>query len=355
MANMNEDLILRSPDMSTDDADNGSEDNDEAAVISGASVLRFSVSFVTQGRHRFYTLTVPSDVLARTCVVSSREEDPIRGFQRLLDKDRAKQIADYIDTGLGTIPNSIVLSAQPEADLQIIGKGKTLQFRDTPKAFLVLDGQHRVYGFSLAHTSLRVPVVVYNGLNRKDESRLFIDINTKQRPVPNELLLDIKNLAEYETDTEAFLRSVYDLFNTDPASPLLGLLSPAEKASGKLSRVTFNAAVKPLVEVFADNEAEDIYSALACYLRAFLISLEDIKASGVITNPIVFRAIMLLFTDVAQRVQLRYGKSYTVDNFSEVLGPVVAQLKATRFKTPGSSAKALYTDLVKVLRSGFTL
>src|SRR5207248_1145328 len=150
-------------------------------------------------KHRFYTLTAPSDILAKTCFVSTRYDDPKEGFQRLLDKNRAQQIADYIDEGFGSIPNSIVLSAQPEAELKVIGRGKTIEFKDTPKAFLILDGQHRVYGFALAKTTLRVPVVVYNDLSRKDESRLFIDINTKQRPVPNELLLDIKKLAEYES------------------------------------------------------------------------------------------------------------------------------------------------------------
>src|SRR5579863_5983504 len=180
--------------------------------------LRYSVSLVTQGRHRFYTLTMPSDVLAKTCFVSNRYDDPDQGFQRLLDKKRAEEIAAYIDTGFGTIPSSIVLSAQPDAELRVIGKGKTIEFRDTRKAFLVLDGQHRVYGFSLAKTALRVPVVIYNGLSRKDESRLFIDINTKQRPVPNELLLDIKKLAEYESDVEKRLGEVFDLFKDRPDS-----------------------------------------------------------------------------------------------------------------------------------------
>ena len=36
--------------------------------------LRYSVSLVRQGNHSFYTLTMPSDVLARTCVVSTRKE-----------------------------------------------------------------------------------------------------------------------------------------------------------------------------------------------------------------------------------------------------------------------------------------
>ena len=166
--------------------------------------LRYSVSLVSQGKHRFYTLTMPSDVLANTCFVSTREEDPKKGFQRLLDEKRAQQIADYIDLGFGTIPTSIVLSAQASANLKIIGSGKTLEFTEHPKAFLILDGQHRVFGFSLAKTALRVPVVIYNNLTPRDESRLFIDINTKQRPVPNELLLDIKRLAEYQSEVEQF-------------------------------------------------------------------------------------------------------------------------------------------------------
>jgi hypothetical protein len=144
--------------------------------------LRFSVSLVTQGSHRSYTLTMPSEVLGRTCFVTTRSEDPKQGFQRVLDADRAQQIADYIDSGFGTIPSSIVLSAQPDAALKAVGAGKTIELADTPKAFLVLDGQHRVYGFSLAKTSLRVPVVIYNGLSRQDETRLFIDMRNIPSP-----------------------------------------------------------------------------------------------------------------------------------------------------------------------------
>jgi DGQHR domain-containing protein len=179
--------------------------------------LRYSVSLVRQGNHTFYTLTLPSDVLARTCVVSTRKEDPKKGFQRVLDHRRAQDIANYIDQHQGSIPNSIVLSAQPAANLKVLGRGKTLEFEDTPGAFLILDGQHRVFGFALSksETPLRVPVVIYNNLSRTDESRLFIDINTKQRPVPSQLLLDIKQLAEIESEAETTLREIFDRFNDD--------------------------------------------------------------------------------------------------------------------------------------------
>ena len=320
-----------------------------------SDILRYSVSLVTQGKHRFYTLTMPSDILANTCFVSTRDEDPKDGFQRLLDRNRAQQIADYIDKGFGSIPSSIVLSAQPDAELKVIGKGKTIEFKSTPKSFLILDGQHRVYGFSLAKTALRVPVVVYNQLSRKDESRLFIDINTKQRPVPNELLLDIKKLAEYESDVEHLLGKVFDLFNTDIQSPLLGLMSAAERAGGRISRVTFNTALKKLIPIFGESGADEIYEALAAYLSAFIAAADGIDAPDVITKPQVFRAVLLLFTEVGQRVKDKYGKAYEVQNFSEILQPMFTRVKASALQKPGTSYKELHDYLSRALRTSFTL
>lgn len=317
--------------------------------------LRYSSSLVTQGTHRFYTLTMPSDVLARTCFVTRRDEDPQQGFQRVLDKGRAQQIADYIDSGFGTIPNSIVLSAQPEAHLRALGRAKTIEFNDTNRAFLVLDGQHRVYGFSLAHTPLRVPVVIYNGLTRQDETRLFIDINTKQRPVPNELLLDIKRQAAYENDQEALLGTVFDYFADRPDSPLLGLMSAATRSGGKISRVTFYSAFKPLIAVFSDLDADGIYSAVRAYLRAFLAGVAERKLEVDITNPTVFRAIMMLFPEVARLVKDRYAAEYTDSHFADVMSALIPRLRSAQFRKPGSSPRALFDTLLKALRSGFTL
>ncbi|MBK8172734.1 MAG: DGQHR domain-containing protein [Sandaracinaceae bacterium] len=128
--------------------------------------LTYSVSLVTQGNHKFYTLSMPSEVLAQCSTVDTREDDPIRGFQRRLDEKRADEIAEYIDEGLGTIPSSIVLSAQAGAELTYKRERRSITFRVTPSSFLILDGQHRVFGFSKAKKTLRVPVVIYNNLTR---------------------------------------------------------------------------------------------------------------------------------------------------------------------------------------------
>ncbi|WP_074405802.1 DGQHR domain-containing protein [Aquimarina megaterium] len=315
---------------------------------------KYSISLVSQGDHRFYTLTIPSEVLAKTCFVSTRDDNPTDGFQRLLDEKRAQSIADYIDNGMGTIPTAIVLSAQNEAELEIISKGKTVKFKEHPKAFLVLDGQHRVYGFSKAKSSVRVPVVIYNGLNRRDESRIFIDINTQQKPVPNELLFDIKNLAEYETDLEQQLREIFDLFHSDSQSSLLGLTSPAKKSRIKISRVTFNSSFKPITKNFGNKDAYEIYEICNSYISSFIKGMRVHDIEGSITNSTVFRAIIAIFPHVAQRTKDRYS-NYTQDAFSEILSPLFSKIKVTKITSPGSSYKDLAGYLIECMKTDFTL
>jgi DGQHR domain-containing protein len=317
--------------------------------------VRYSMSLLTQGNHRFYTLTMPSEVLAKCCFATNREEDPIEGFQRVLDAKRAQEIADYMDLGFGTIPNSIVLSAQPEANLQDIAKGKTLEFTFSPHSFLIIDGQHRVFGFSKARTKLRVPVVIYNGLTKQQESRLFMDINTKQRPVPNELLLDIKKLADAESDQEAILRELFDLFNSDNESPLIGLMSSSARANGKLSRVTFNAAVKPVLSSFATTSSSVIYPALRSYVRVFYKGLNALGVRDSIVNATVFRSIFEVFPEVAQRVVDRHGPAFKDESFDDILTNLFGRVKAAAFTKPPKSHKDLASDFSKALKSGFII
>ncbi len=317
--------------------------------------LRYSVSLVKQGQRQFYTLTMPSEVLARTCTVTTRKEDKLQGFQRSLDEKRAQEIADYIDNELGTIPNSIVLSAQEEADLKIVGRGKTLEFNDTPSAFLVLDGQHRVFGFSKAKTSLRVPVVIYNGLSRTEEVRLFIDINTKQKPVPPQLLLDIKKLAETESQTEEVLRAVFDYFDVEDDSVLLGFTSPSEAARNKITRVTFNQAVKPLLSLFPGKENYEIYKILNAYLSAAAAEISKKSTSPLLMKPVVFRAFIGFFRPVAQRVVDRYGSNYSAKNFQSIIEPVFSNMQIKRIEKPGTSWSTLSKYLESRLVSKLTL
>jgi DGQHR domain-containing protein len=315
-----------------------------------------SVSLVRQGKHRFYSLTLPSDILAKCCFVISRDEDPIEGFQRELDEKRATEIAQYIDLGLGTIPSSIVLSAQPTANLEYDSKRKTVSFNIDKKSFLIIDGQHRVFGFIKAKTSLRVPVVIYSGLSKRDETRLFIDINSKQKGVPPELLLDIKRLAEYETNDEQFLRDVFDSFNSEPDSVLLGKLSPAAKSTGKISRNVFNRALKPLLNILGSKDAFDAYQIMNAYYLAFTSAvLEPLSLQKKLTSPTLFQAVSAFMPKVASRLKDRFGSIYNADNFYAVLESMEGKVKKSSIEGAGQAYKPLVKHFEDALTSDFQL
>lgn len=280
----------------------------------------------------------------------------MKGFQRELDEKRAKEIAAYIDSGLGTIPSSIVLSAQQEANLEYDRVRKSLSFDAVRKAFLIIDGQHRVYGFMHAKKAFRVPVIIYSGLSRRDETRLFIDINSKQKGVPAELLLDIKKLAEYEKDEDELLREIFDSFLHEPTSALYGKLSPSSKVAGKISRSVFNASLKPLVRIFGGKTPAELYDILNAYLTAFAEGvLKRHQLQALITNPIFFRAVCAFFLIVAPKVKDRFGAVYTPDNFFFFLEQVGENIKASRLRGTGSAYKPIVGSLEEALKGSFQL
>ncbi|PSM30737.1 DGQHR domain-containing protein, partial [Haliangium sp. UPWRP_2] len=143
-----------------------------------------------------------------------RSENPTEGFQRRLSESRADELAEYLNTEANSIPINIVLSAQPDAEFTYIRENKAVSFKRVAGAFIILDGQHRMWGYRKCSARHRVPVAIYEGLARPDEARLFVDINTKHQGVPKALILDVKGLAGSESEDEQLLRELFDKLNT---------------------------------------------------------------------------------------------------------------------------------------------
>lgn len=229
-----------------------------------------------------------------------------------------------------------------------------MSFEISPNSFLILDGQHRTYGFKLAETKIRVPVIIYDGLSRQDESRLFIDINSKQRGVPSELLLDIKKQADYENTEEQLFRDVFDKMSADASSPLFGRLSPSKRVKSKISRVTFNAALKSIYPALATRNSSDIQSILSEYLAS--VRDQIIRNGGdeeILLNSITFRAIVAFFIQAARRVKDRFGPEYTVENFDTVLAPLFDNIQIS--KLSGTSQAKILDYLDKHFKGEFQL
>ncbi len=163
------------------------------------------------------------------------------------------------------------------------------------------------------------------------------------------LLLDIKRLASYENSNEKFMGELFDEFNTNPDSVLAGWLSAAEKQKGKISRVTFNTAIRPALGRFSQKDVESVFPALNNYLIASRQHLADKKAENVLSDPTVFKALLDIFPRIARVVLDRKGQSYNHSDFFDAMEPMFRHTRRATFENPGTSYKALSERLLKKL------
>lgn len=275
---------------------------------------------LAQNDHRFYFATIPIDDLFPYSFVARRDEDPVSGFQRTLTESRATDIAKYLASGKGSIPSNIVLSAQASANLSYSSDNKSITYVREPRAFLVLDGQHRLWGYQKCTIRHRVPVAIYEGLSRAVEAKLFIDINTNQRGVPAALLLDIKHVAAMESVKEGELRQLFNQLNQDPKSALAGKLSASKSVSGRVSRVTFNRALGSALDggVLADTDHENRYGLVRNFINAFDAELQDKR---LLTRAAYFEAMFDVFDEIV-RSALGAHRDVKQASLQEVVRPL---------------------------------
>lgn len=296
---------------------------------------------LTQNKHRFYFSTIPVEDLFPNCFVARREEDPQMGFQRTLTESRADDIAKYLAEGVGSIPSNIVLSAQNEALLQYNSRAKTISFVRVPRAFLVLDGQHRLWGYGKCAVKHRVPVAIYERLSRAEEAKLFIDINTNQRGVPAALLLDIKQLAAIESEKESLLRTLFDRLGSDSQSALSGNLSAAKSTPHKISRVAFNRALGAALnsEVVRPLQGEDLYKLVRNYINAFDAELVQ---KNTLTKAGYFEGIFEMFDEVVRATMSSHNNAK-----QRSLQDTIRPITKLDFSGRGKLSKKGYTELMQ--------
>lgn len=315
---------------------------------SETELVSYSAVPLEQNEQRFYFTTIPVSSLFPYCFVARRNEDPKTGFQRRLNHNRAEDIANYLHDGLGSIPTNIVLSAQPEASVEYNGRSKIISYSKMPGAFLVLDGQHRLWGYEICRekygSDLRIPVSIYIGLTRGAEARLFIDINTTQIGVPSALLLDIKQVAEIESSSEQLLRGIFDDLNSDESSPLRKQLSPSKSVTGKISRVTFNKALLPVIRanVWSNTSKKSQYQLLLNYLIAVSQVLDD---NGILLRAAFFESICEVFEDVIQTSIAKNGDA-KMDSIKDVLEPL-SSVDFMRIAEKSRPTKSTYLEAIK--------
>lgn len=263
----------------------------------------------------------PSEIFPYTRV-SRVDEDAEAGFQRALEPHRVKRIAEYINEGK-VVPGAIILSAQDSSKISFDEATGKIQFPSESGFFLVIDGQHRLYGSLKAETEfnseLKVPVCILANLTHAEEVQYFIDINGNQKGVTKTLRIELTKFLVEEESIDAIRLRLFEELNSDPESPLFGHLSATRRSIGVISHVPFKAALDrvldkdPLKKFEFDKKKKLINN----FLSGVVNNLQEIEQEKKIYQSAFFQAIFRVF-EKACEIALMYHRNYSEKSFESI-------------------------------------
>lgn len=158
------------------------------------------------------------DALLQSCYISRRRRsEPDLGYQRTLNEKRMLNIQDNIQKREGlTFPNSILIYA-PKLTDNILPKHEcpqrvTIHFPTSYCSCRIIDGQHRLMGFSNTSEDIieqsYLPVIALPEIDKTKEFKTFIDINSKQQKMDNNLILHLKSDFEWPKESKEYQEKI---------------------------------------------------------------------------------------------------------------------------------------------------
>lgn len=187
-----------------------------------------SASKVRQGSLVLYTTSMKVRDLVSEGFYSVETLDPEnlndKGYQRLLNKARAKKLADYIVKGQDTqdsfLPTSVFLATDKSIDFDVSTNTISIEISEVGP-FSVVDGQHRLEGLKMASEKddrvfdFEVPVNIAINLPKIVQMCHFLIVNTTQKSVDKSVEQRIVARLSEALDVEDNLPSLPKwIFNT---------------------------------------------------------------------------------------------------------------------------------------------
>jgi DGQHR domain-containing protein len=239
-------------------------------------------SLIRQGKLTLYTTSLKVSDLLMPNFYSIERLDPenanVQGYQRLLNKGRAKKLADYIVAGQETrdafLPTSIFLATNKSISFNPADNTIEIDI-DEIGPFNVVDGQHRVEGLKMAAEKdprvleFEIPVNIAMNLSEIEQMCHFLIVNTTQKSVDEGVAQRIRSrlsqlleLEDIPTLPKWILNSVQkgedekallyvDFLNSENESPWNGRIRMAndEYNEGSINQKSFVRAIKKYILV----------------------------------------------------------------------------------------------------------
>lgn len=197
-----------------------------------------------------------SDLLDITYVAARGKSTEQGAVQRILNKQRISLIRKFVLEG-NLFVNTFIINWTDSEDLPKIKKD-TLNIPLQGRRAQILDGQHRIEGLREAISiqpeikEKEVLVSLTIGLSTKEAAKIFLNINSEQKPVPKSLIYDL--FGEAVEDKEQAINRATDIIeylNTDKASPFFQKIKypGGAKGAGLIDLAILVNAIKPHLEI----------------------------------------------------------------------------------------------------------
>jgi len=207
--------------------------------VPGLSNVRLPAVRGKIGGETFYSfVSTPKDLLKIAFInhQALNHPDGRPAYQRMISSSRIKEIGEFIQKG-GFFPTNILINFSDSPQFDLISNKENsdpnikfgwITLPSKYRSAWVIDGQHRLYGFSRLDESFfdqSLFVLAFEKMAVEKEADLFITINHKQKSVPKSLLVsllaDIRmGDSDPSTALSALGSAIVRTLNTDKTSAL---------------------------------------------------------------------------------------------------------------------------------------
>ena len=221
------------------------------------------------GTVEIYTFPLQVKDLVKISYVAVRGRDEEEGaVQRVLNRKRIASIKQYILDG-NMFVNTFVINWN-DSNYKPEFENDEIKIPLVDSVAQLLDGQHRLEGLkeamklekSIGEKQILVSMVI--GLGTKEAAKIFININSEQKPVPKSLIFDLYGVTDDDKNF-AITRSddIAKELNENVDSPYYNLIKypGSPRGKGKIDLSTVVSTLKKYVDVdgkFADNNIKDL-------------------------------------------------------------------------------------------------
>jgi DNA sulfur modification protein DndB len=196
------------------------------------------------GKRTFYSFAISPRHLLKIAFVNHQalnHPDGRPAYQRMINKKRIKNIGKFLEGG-GFFPTNILLNLVDKCRFDLLPNAdsaqKDLKFGwlhlpNKYKSAWVIDGQHRLYGYSNLESKYldqTLFVLAFEQMDTQTEADLFITINHEQKSVPKSLLIalqaDLKLGSEDPREAvTALCSALVKILSADATSSFYGRVS----------------------------------------------------------------------------------------------------------------------------------